>query len=253
MFLVYALLGVVALVLYSTLSPDLEPQGEEARAPLGESKAVVYKLAALFSLDSFAGGFVVQSMLALWLFERFNLSVGTAGTIFFFTNLLTAFSYLASARLAKRIGLVNTMVFTHLPANIFLLMTPFMPTVQLAVVFLMLRSALSSMDVPARSSYVMAVVTPPERPAAASITAVPRSLAAAIGPFFSGVSAWVDDIWMAAGHRWFAESDLRSGISGDVQAGQTARGTGLITRHQRPCCSCSIMRTSKRESPKRAR
>ncbi len=186
MFLVYALLGVVALVLYSTLSPDLEPQGKEARAPLRESKAVVYKLAALFSLDSFAGGFVVQSMLALWLFERFNLSVGTAGTIFFLSNLLTAFSYLASARLAKRIGLVNTMVFTHLPANLFLLMTPFMPTVQLAVVFLLLRSALSSMDVPARSSYVMAVVTPPERPAAASITAVPRSLAAAIGPFFSG-------------------------------------------------------------------
>jgi MFS family permease len=186
MFLLYALLGVVALALYEQLSPAVEPDGQEAKAPLGQSRSIVYRLAALFSLDSFAGGFVVQSMLALWLFERFDLSAATTGTIFFFTNLLAAGSYLASARLANRIGLVNTMVFTHLPANCFLIAAAFMPNVELAVVFLMLRSALSSMDVPARQSFVMAVVSPAERPAAASITNVPRSLASAFGPFISG-------------------------------------------------------------------
>ena len=125
-------------------------------------------------------------MIALWLFQKFELSASTTGTIFFFTGLLTSVSYLAAAPLARRIGLVRTMVFTHLPANGFLLLAPFMPTVQLAVACLLIRSFLSNMDVPARTSYVMAVVTPAERPAAASVTNVPRSLAAAIGPTFSG-------------------------------------------------------------------
>ncbi len=186
MFLLYAALGVGAFVLYHRLSPELEPQGPAEKAPLKESKSIVYKLAALFSLDSFASGFAVQSMIALWLFQKFALSAGTTGTIFFFTGLLTAVSYLAAARLAKRIGLVKTMVFTHLPANGFLLLAPFMPTVELAVACLLIRSFLSSMDVPARTSYVMAVVTPAERPAAASVTNVPRSLASALGPTFSG-------------------------------------------------------------------
>jgi hypothetical protein len=186
MFLLYAALGVGAFFLYHRLSPELEPQGPAEKAPLEESKSIVYKLAALFSLDSFASGFAVQSMIALWLFQKFELSAGTTGTIFFFAGLLTAVSYLAAARLAKRIGLVNTMVFTHLPANGFLLLAPFMPTVQLAVGCLLIRSLLSSMDVPARTSYVMAVVTPAERPAAASLTNVPRSLASAVGPTFSG-------------------------------------------------------------------
>jgi predicted MFS family arabinose efflux permease len=154
--------------------------------PLKESKAIVYRLAALFSLDSFAGGCVVQSMLALWLFERFDLSITTTGTIFFFTNLLAACSYLASSRLAARIGLINTMVYTHLPANLFLIAAAFMPRVELAVACLLLRSMLSNMDAPARTSYVMAVVTPQERTAAASITNVPRSLASAVGPSLSG-------------------------------------------------------------------
>jgi MFS family permease len=186
MFLLYAAFGVGAFFLYHRLSPELEPQGPAEKAPLQESKGIVYKLAALFSLDSFASGFAVQSMIALWLFQKFDLSAGTTGTIFFFAGLLTAVSFLASARLAKRIGLVRTMVFTHLPANGFLLLAPFMPTVELAVACLLIRSLLSNMDVPARTSYVMAVVTPAERPAAASVTNVPRSLASAVGPTFSG-------------------------------------------------------------------
>jgi MFS family permease len=186
MFLLYAALGVAAFFLYHRLSPGLEPKHEE-KAPLRESRGIVYRLAALFSLDSFASGIAVQSMIALWLFQKFDLSAGTTGTIFFFAGLLTAVSYLVAARLARRIGLVRTMVFTHLPANGFLMLAPFMPTVQLAVVCLLIRSFLSSMDVPARTSYVMAVVTPPERPAAASVTNVPRSLASAIGPTISGV------------------------------------------------------------------
>ena len=186
MFLLYAALGVGAFFLYHRLSPELEPQGPAEKAPLKASKGIVYKLAALFSLDSFASGFAVQSMIALWLFQKFELSAGTTGTIFFFAGLLTAFSFLAAAPLARRIGLVRTMVFTHLPANGFLLLAPFMPTVELAVACLLIRSLLSNMDVPARTSYVMAVVTPAERPAAASVTNVPRSLAAAIGPTFSG-------------------------------------------------------------------
>jgi predicted MFS family arabinose efflux permease len=128
----------------------------------------------------------VQSLLALWLYQRFGLSVAAAGTIFFWTNLLAAFSYLAAARLGHRVGLVNTAVFTHLAANLFLVLTPFMPALSLAVGTLLLRSALSSMDVPVRNSYVMAIVTPEERPAAASLTAVPRSLAAALGPLPAG-------------------------------------------------------------------
>ena len=128
----------------------------------------------LFSLDSFGSGLVVQSLLALWLFQRFELSVAMAGVIFFWTGVLSAFSALAAVRIASRIGLLNTAVFTHLPANLFLVLTPFMPTVELAVACLLLRSALSQMDVPVRNSYVMAVVLPAERPAAASVTAVPR-------------------------------------------------------------------------------
>jgi MFS family permease len=186
MFLLYAALGVGAFFLYHRLSPGLEPKHEE-KAPLGQSRGIVYRLAALFSLDSFASGIAVQSMIALWLFQKFDLSAGTTGTIFFFAGLLTSVSYLVAARLARRIGLVRTMVFTHLPANGFLMLAPFMPTVQLAVVCLLIRSFLSSMDVPARTSYVMAVVTPAERPAAASVTNVPRSLASAIGPTISGV------------------------------------------------------------------
>ena len=186
MFILYALLGGVSLVIYRGLSPTIEPQNDAPPTPLRESRRIVYRLAALFSLDAFGGGFVVQSLLALWLFRKFELSLSTAGTIFFWTGVLAAFSFLVSAKLAERIGLVNTMVFTHLPSNLFLILTPLMPTLPLAIICLFARSALSSMDVPARNSYVMAVVTPAERPAAASVTAVPRSLAAALSPVLSG-------------------------------------------------------------------
>jgi MFS family permease len=185
MFLLYAAFGLVTLAMYRGLRPQHEVT-ETIATPLGPSRGTVYRLAALFSLDSFAGGFAVQSLLALWLFQRYDLSITTTGTIFLVTGTLAAFSFPVAAWLARRIGLVNTMVFTHLPANVFLILVPFMPTLGWALFFLMLRSALSSMDVPARTSYVMAVVTPPERPAAASLTAVPRSLASAVSPLFAG-------------------------------------------------------------------
>ncbi|MEA2523491.1 MAG: hypothetical protein QOF73_718 [Thermomicrobiales bacterium] len=186
MFLLYGALGLTTLAFYRSLSPAVEPAGGRSISPLGASKRIVYRLAALFSLDSLGGGFVVQSLLALWLFQRFDLSVATTGTIFFWSGLFSAFSQLAAPRLAARIGLVQTMVFTHLPANLFLIATPFMPTLPLAIATLLARSLVSSMDVPARTSYVMAVVSPEERPAAASVTNVPRSLASALGPFPAG-------------------------------------------------------------------
>jgi len=186
MFVVYGLSGLVALALYRRLA-SAGSRGDEVRAvPLGPSKGIVLRLAALFSLDSFAGGFAVQSLLALWLFIRFDLSMEAAGTIFFWTGVLAAASFLAAPAVARRFGLINTMVFTHLPANLFCVLAALMPTLPLAVLFLLLRSALSSMDVPARSSYVMAVVSPAERPAAASLAAVPRSLASAVSPAFAG-------------------------------------------------------------------
>jgi MFS family permease len=156
-------------------------------APLGPSRAVVYRLAALFSLDAFAGGFIVQSLLALWLFQRFELSLAAAGSFFFWSSVLSAFSYPVAARLAKRVGLVNTMVFTHIPSSICLILAAFAPDLATVVALLLVRSALSQMDVPTRTSYVMAVVTPAERTAAAGVTAVPRSLASSLSPALSGV------------------------------------------------------------------
>lgn len=186
MFVLYALIGLATALVYRGLPRTLESAKHVPAAPLGPSRRTVYLLAALFSLDAFGGGFVVQSMLALWLYQRFDLSVGTAATIFFWTGVLSAASYLVAVRLADRFGLVNTMVFTHLPANLCLVAIPFVPDLAWVIVLLLVRSALSQMDVPTRSSYVMAVVTPPERAAAASVTSVPRSLASAIGPFLAG-------------------------------------------------------------------
>jgi predicted MFS family arabinose efflux permease len=186
MFAFYAMLGVLAAVAYRGLPKSLESEGQQVQASLHKSKKIVYTLAALFSLDAFGGGLVVQSMVALWLYQRFGMSLVTVGTIFFWTGLLTALSYLVAVRIAKRIGLVNTMVFTHLPANLCLVLIPFMPEVGYVMVLLFIRSALSQMDVPTRSSYVMAVVSPDERPAAASMTSVPRSMASAFSPLLSG-------------------------------------------------------------------
>lgn len=186
MFVVYGVLGAVALWVYRGLPSTISPAVREAHAPLAESKRRVFGLAALFSLDAFGGGLVVQSMVALWLYQRFDLSLAAAGTIFFWTGVLTAFSYLVAVRIAKRIGLVNTMVFTHLPANICLVLIPFVPDLSWVIALLFVRSALSQMDVPTRSSYVMAIVSPAERPAAAGITSVPRSLASAASPLLAG-------------------------------------------------------------------
>jgi MFS family permease len=185
MFFIYGCLGVVTAALYFKLPSG--PAGREpAASPLGPSRRLVYKLAALFSLDAFASGFVAQSLLALWLFQKFELSLGTASTFFFCSNLLSAFSYLVAGYLAKKVGLVNTIVFTHLPAAVCLIAAAFTPNLTLVLVLLLIRAALSQMDVPTRTSYVLAVVTPAERPAAASFTAVPRSLASAISPSISG-------------------------------------------------------------------
>lgn len=186
MFYAYAVLGLVCAALYQRL-PHAVMEEKPPSAPLGPSRRVVYKLAALFSLDAFAGGFVVQSLLALWLFKRFEMSLSAASVFFFWTSTLSAFSYPVAAWLSKRFGLVNTMVFTHIPSSIFLIATAFSPSLVLALALLLVRAALSQMDVPTRTSYVMAVVTPLERTAAASVTAVPRSLASSISPAFAGV------------------------------------------------------------------
>jgi predicted MFS family arabinose efflux permease len=186
MFYLYAALGLLSAALYRQL-PRAQGDEKAASAPLGPSRWTVYKLAALFSLDSFAGGFVVQSLLALWLFERFDLSLSAAGVFFFWSGALAAFSFPVAAWLSGRIGLVNTMVFTHLPSSVLLIIAAFSPNLYVALGLLLVRSALSQMDVPTRTSYVMAVVTPAERTAAASVTAVPRSLASAVSPSLAGV------------------------------------------------------------------
>ena len=185
MFYAYAALGLLGAALYRGL-PHVEMRAAEQSAPLGPSRGTVYKLAALFSLDSFAGGFAVQSLMALWLFERFDLSLSAASLFFFWSSVLGAFSFPVAAWLSGRIGLINTMVFTHIPSSVFLIFAAVSPNLYLTLALLLARSALSQMDVPTRTSYVMAVVTPPERTAAASVTAVPRSLASSLSPALAG-------------------------------------------------------------------
>jgi MFS family permease len=186
MFLLYALVALAVGLIYRRLRRHEVSESGPPAAPLGPSRGVVYGLAVLFSLDAFAGGLVVQSLLALWLFQAFGLSLAATAQLFFWSGLLTAVSYLAAAPLARRIGLINTMVFTHLPANLCLVAVPFVGELWQVIALLLLRSLLSQMDVPTRTSYVMAVVTPAERPAAASLTAVPRSLASALSPSLAG-------------------------------------------------------------------
>jgi len=186
MFVLYALIACVSGLVYRGLPKALVTDARQPMAPLQKSKKTIYTLAALFGLDAFAGGFVVQSMVALWLYQRFDMSMAAAGVVFFWTGVLSAASYLVAVRVAGRFGLVNTMVFTHIPSSVCLILLPFVPDVSYAIALLCVRSALSQMDVPTRSSYVMAIVTPSERPAAASITSVPRSLASAMSPFLAG-------------------------------------------------------------------
>ncbi len=186
MFVLYALAGAASALAYRGLPRAAEVAASGAKSALGKSRAIVYTLAALFSVDAFGGGLIVQSMIALWLYQRFDLSLTTAGSLFFWLGLVTSVSYLVAARVSRRIGLVNTMVFTHLPANVCLVLIPFVADLESAIALLVVRAALSQMDVPTRTSYVMAIVEPSERPAAASVTSVPRSLAAAGGPWLAG-------------------------------------------------------------------
>ncbi len=182
----YSLLGLAGAWCYASIPVDNTHPSERPVTALGPSKKIVYKLAALFSIDAFAGGFAVQALIALWLFNKFGLSLTSAGLFFFWSGVLAAFSFPVAASLARKIGLINTMVFTHIPSSLFLIAAALVPNLSLALLFLLARAALSQMDVPTRSSYVMAMVTPAERPAAASVTSVPRSLAAALSPAFAG-------------------------------------------------------------------
>jgi MFS family permease len=194
--ILYAALGLILIVFFSRLSRAAEAMtlGEKSvfRATfaglsgLGRSRDVVMKLSALFALDSFGGGFVVQSFAAYWFYLRFGVNPETLGAIFFWANILAGISALLASRLASRFGLIKTMVATHLPSNVLLILVPLMPTLPLAVLVLLVRFSISQMDVPTRQSYIMAVVSPEERSAASGITGVARTIGAAISPLFVG-------------------------------------------------------------------
>jgi MFS family permease len=188
----YAVGGVLLLVLFLFLSRAVETQPatqDAVKRTLGlhRSRNVVFKLSSLFALDAFAGGLVVQSMVAYWFNIRFGVQAGVIGSIFFGANVLAGFSALMAGTMARRFGLINTMVFTHIPSNILLMLVPVMPTLPLAITILLLRFSISQMDVPTRQSYTMAVVDPDERSAAAGVTAIARSVGAAISPSIAGV------------------------------------------------------------------
>jgi predicted MFS family arabinose efflux permease len=186
----YAVIGAAMAVLFSRLSPRVEsPAGKAtvgSRFGLHRSRKVVFNLSALFSLDAFAGGFVIQSFVAYWFHNRFGASPGLLGAIFFGANILAGISALSAVRIAERIGLINTMVFTHVPSNILLILVPLMPNLPLAILVLFLRFSISQMDVPTRQSYTMAVVSPDERSAAAGVTGIARTTGAALAPVIAG-------------------------------------------------------------------
>jgi MFS family permease len=189
----YAVVGAVLAFLFNRVSsateidpPDTTSAPTRTVLGIGHSRGLVWKLSSLFALDSFAGGFVIQSFAAYWFYIRFGVNPATLGSIFFGANILAGISALLASRLASRFGLVNTMVFTHLPSNVLLILVPLMPTLSLAVLVLFLRFSISQMDVPTRQSYTMAVVRPEERSATAGITGVARTSGAAIAPLFAG-------------------------------------------------------------------
>ena len=186
----YVICAVVMMVLFGLLSPAIEAKAKTVsqKRVIGvqRSRGIVAKLAGLFALDAFAGGFIVQSIIAYWFYLRYKTDLNALGGIFFGTNLLAAVSFLAAPAIARRFGLLNTMVFTHLPSNILLLLVPLMPNLELAVVMLLVRNLLSQLDVPTRQSYTMAVVDPDERAASAGILSVARNAGAALAPLFTG-------------------------------------------------------------------
>jgi MFS family permease len=189
--IVYGVIGLLLAVLFNQLSSSVEAASSDTtlrwyHLGLNRSRGVVLKLSALFGLDAFAGGFVVQSLVAYWFHVRFGVDPAALGGIFFGANILAGISALAAAQAAARIGLVNTMVFTHLPSNLLLMLVPLMPTLPLAILVLFIRFSISQMDVPPRQSYTMAVVAPDERSAAAGVTGIARSIGASISPSFAG-------------------------------------------------------------------
>ncbi len=189
----YGLGGLILFILFLSLSLNVEVdtvhQADSPRKILGlhRSRAVVFKLSALFALDAFAGGLIVQSMIAYWFHVKFGVDSGVLGSIFFGANVLAGISALLAVPLAERIGLINTMVFTHIPSNILLMLVPLMPTLPLAIGLLLLRFSISQMDVPTRQSYTMAVVAPDERSAASGVTAIARSVGASLSPMLTGL------------------------------------------------------------------
>ena len=186
----YGFGGVLLMILFLFLSPAIEVTNiTETKNVLGlnRSRKIVLKLSALFALDAFAGGLMVQSMLAYWFHVKFHVDSGVLGSIFFGANVLAGFSALLAVPLAARFGLINTMVFTHIPSNILLMLVPLMPTLPLAIGTLLLRFSISQMDVPTRQSYTMAVVAPDERSAASGVTSIARSVGAAISPMLTGL------------------------------------------------------------------
>jgi len=189
MFALYAALGLVTLWLFARLSPEVEVRRGLSSDPaprLHRSRRIVLGLSALFGLDSLAGGFIVQSLIAFWFYRRWGAGAEVLGPVFMAAGLLQAVSFLVAARVAARIGLLNTMVFTHLPSNILMMLIPAMPSLELAVLCLLARQSLSQMDVPTRQSYIMAVVEPEERTAASSLTNVARNFAQALTPGLAG-------------------------------------------------------------------
>jgi MFS family permease len=187
----YAIMGIVLAGLFGRLSSRVEaPRSSQpvsgSRLGLHRSRRVVFRLSALFSLDAFAGGFVITSFVAYWFHLKFGVEPAMLGAIFFAAHILAGISALSAAAIARRIGLINTMVFTHIPSNVLLILVPLMPTLPLAVLVLLLRFSISQMDVPTRQSYTMAVVSPEERSAAAGVTGIARTTGAAVAPVLAG-------------------------------------------------------------------
>jgi MFS family permease len=189
--LVYAALGLILAAMFNFISPQVEVQRNNNGNSkinllgLGKSNKTVLKLAALFSVDAFAGGFVVQSIVAYWFHTRYGVNPATLGAIFFGANIFAGISALSAAWIARKVGLLNTMVFTHVPSNILLILVPLMPNLPLAIAMLLLRFSISQMDVPTRQSYTLAVVSPEERSSAAGVTGIARTLGASLAPLFS--------------------------------------------------------------------
>jgi MFS family permease len=186
----YVACALVMIVLFALLSPTIDANmrtgGQSRKFGVRRSRGIVAKLAGLFALDAFAGGFLVQSIVAYWFYLRYDVDLGALGGIFFGTNLLAALSFLAAPAIARRFGLLKTMVFSHLPSNFLLLLLPLMPNLELAVAMLLARNLLSQLDVPTRQSYVVAVVDADERAASAGILSVARNAGASIAPLFTG-------------------------------------------------------------------